>query len=213
MQRRIDRYEVVTRIATGGMAELFLARETGIGGAERLVVLKRILPHLAQQRAFVDMFLREARTASRLEHPNVVRIYATGEHDGTFYLAMEYLEGTTVRELQLLAREQGERVPLDVALAVGVQAARGIHAAHELRDAEGQHLGLVHRDVSPHNLMLTVAGVVKLLDFGVAKYTEALSEATYSGAVKGKFGYMSPEQCRGGAIDRRSDLFSLATVL
>ena len=194
------------------MAELLLARESGIGGSERLVVLKRILPHLAEQQSFVDMFLREARTAARLEHPNVVRIYASGEHDGSYFIAMEYLEGTTIRELQLMSRERGIPIPLGVSLALIAQSARGLHAAHELRDADGHPLGLVHRDVSPHNLMVTLGGVVKVLDFGVAKYTEALSEATYSGDMKGKFGYMSPEQCHGGRIDRRSDLFSLGIV-
>ena len=195
------------------MAELLLARETGIGGAERLVVLKRILPHLAEQSGFVEMFLREARTASRLEHPNVVRIYASGEHGGTYFIAMEYLEGTTIRELQIMSRERRQNIPLEVALALVEQASRGLHAAHELTDLDGVPLGLVHRDVSPHNLMVTTSGVVKLLDFGVAKYTAALAEATYSGDMKGKFGYMSPEQCRGDRLDRRSDLFSLGTVL
>lgn len=212
-RERIDRYEVVTRVATGGMAELLLARETGIGGAERLVVLKRILPHLAEQRTFVEMFLREARTASRLEHPNVIRIYASGEHDDSYFIAMEYLDGTTIRELLIMSRERAIPLPLEVSVGMVVQAARGLHAAHELRDLDGLPLGLVHRDVSPHNLMVTTAGDVKLLDFGVAKYTEMLSEATYSGEVKGKFGYMSPEQCRGDRLDRRSDLFSLGTVL
>lgn len=206
----IGRYELVTRLATGGMAELFLARERGLAGLERLVVLKRILPHLADKRSFVDMFLREARIVARLAHPNVVQIYELGEEDGSYFIAMEYIHGTTVRELQILA---GDRpFPISVAISIVEQGLKGLHAAHDLKDLDGNTLGLVHRDISPHNLMITTDGHVKLLDFGVAKATEGV-DATYSGNLKGKFAYMSPEQCLRRPLDRRTDVFSMGIVL
>lgn len=208
----IGRYELVSRLAVGGMAELFLARERGIAGLERLVVIKRILPHLAHQQSFIDMFLREARIVARLQNPNVVQIFELNESDGAYYIAMEYIHGTTVRELQILAQERNVGFPLEVVVALVEQSARGLHAAHELTDLDGRPLGLVHRDVSPHNLMCTEDGNVKLLDFGVAKATEGV-DSTYSGNLKGKFAYMSPEQCLRSQLDRRSDVFALGIVM
>ena len=209
----IGRYELLTRLATGGMAELFLARERGLAGLQRLVVIKRILPHLAEEPSFVEMFLREARIVARLSHPNVVQIYELGQEGGTYYIAMEYIHGSTLRELLLLAQEKDLTVPLDVGLTVLDQACRGLHAAHELCGLDGKPLGLVHRDISPHNLMCTTEGHVKLLDFGVAKSTSASVEATYSGNLKGKFAYLSPEQCLHEPLDRRSDIFAMGIVM
>lgn len=208
----IGRYELVTRLAIGGMAELFLARERGIAGLERLVVIKRILPHLADQPSFVEMFTREARFVAGLSHPNVVQIYDLGHENNSYHIAMEYIHGSTLRELQLLAEEQGISFSHSVSTSIIEQACRGLHAAHELRDMEGKPIGLVHRDISPHNLMCTTEGNVKLLDFGVAKATEGV-EATYSGSLKGKFAYLSPEQCLHQNLDRRSDIFALGIVL
>ncbi|RAL22759.1 hypothetical protein DL240_07620 [Lujinxingia litoralis] len=209
----IGRYELLTRLATGGMAELFLARERGLAGLERLVVIKRILPHLADQASFVEMFLREARIVARLSHPNVVQIYELGHEEQTYHIAMEYIHGSTVRELLLMSQSGRVQVPFEVVASIGEQALRGLHAAHELRDLDGQALGLVHRDISPHNLMCTSDGHVKLLDFGVAKTTTATVEATYSGNLKGKFAYLSPEQCLHEDLDRRSDVFAMGIVL
>ncbi|MFW6057641.1 MAG: serine/threonine protein kinase, partial [Persicimonas sp.] len=210
--KHLGRYELATKLATGGMAELFLARERGLAGLERLVVIKRILPHLADDPSFIDMFLREARIIARLNHPNVVQIYQLGEEDGSYYIAMEYIHGSTVREMQVLAERAGVAFPVEVAVSVVDQACRGLHAAHELRDLEGTPLGLIHRDVSPHNLMCTTEGYIKVLDFGVAKAAQGV-EATNSGHLKGKFAYMSPEQCKGIKLDRRADIFSLGIVL
>ncbi len=209
----IGRYELLTRLATGGMAELFLARERGLAGLERMVVVKRILPHLADQPSFVEMFLREARIVARLSHPNVVQIYELGQQERSYHIAMEYIHGSTVREMLLLSQQEGQPMPLEVTVSIVDQACRGLHAAHELKDLDGQPLGLVHRDISPHNLMCTTAGHVKLLDFGVAKSTSANVEATYSGNLKGKFAYLSPEQCRHEDLDRRSDVFAMGIVL
>lgn len=210
--KQIDRYEILTRWATGGMAELFLAREQGIAGLERLVIVKRILPHLADQQSFVDMFLREARIVARLSHPNVVQIYDLGQENGTYHLAMEYIHGSTVRELLLLLQQQKRRPPLSVVVTIIEQACRGLHAAHRLKGLDGNELGLVHRDISPHNLMCTTDGHVKLLDFGVAKSTTGNTEATYSGNLKGKFAYLSPEQCLHEPLDRRSDIFGMGII-
>jgi phosphate/phosphite/phosphonate ABC transporter binding protein len=177
-----------------------------------MIVLKRILPHLARMPHFVDMFLREARIAARLSHPNVIQIFELGESGDSYYIAMEYLHGSTARELQLLAHRADVPMPHSVAVNIIIPACRGLHAAHELRDLDGKALGLVHRDISPHNLMVTPEGHVKLLDFGVAKATEGI-EATYTGTLKGKYAYMSPEQIEHKPLDRRSDIFALSIVL
>lgn len=208
--RHLGRYELLTRLATGGMAEVYLARERGVRGLERLVVVKRILPHLAVQPSFVDMFVREARIIARLSHPNVVQIYELAEEDGEFYIVMEYVAGGTLREL---LEATDHPIPVGVAVSLVSQACRGAHAAHELKDTSGRPLGLVHRDISPHNLMVTRDGCVKLLDFGIAKSTRHGSlESTDSGTLKGKHSYMSPEQCHHQPLDRRSDVFSLGIV-
>ena len=205
-------YELITKLAVGGMAEVFLARERGLAGLERLVVIKRILPHLADDPSFVDMFQREARIIAQVSHPNVVQIYGLGEEDGRYHIALEYIHGTTVRELQILATKASEALPVGVAIGIATQACRGLHAAHELKGFDGRPLGLVHRDVTPHNLMCTMSGDVKLLDFGVAKATNAGSEETFSGDLKGKFSYMSPEQTLQQHLDRRSDIFAMGII-
>ena len=211
--QRIGKYELLTRLATGGMAEVFLARERGLGGLERLVVIKRILPHLAERHSFVEMFLREGRIIARLNHPNIVQIYELGSDDERYFLALEYIHGVTLRELQILLNRQRLTFPVEAAVAISRQTCRGLHAAHELKDLDGQTLGLVHRDVTPHNLMCTSSGLIKLLDFGIAKATEGVLEATFSGDLKGKFSYMSPEQVLQRPLDRRSDIFSLGILL
>ncbi|MCC7542641.1 MAG: serine/threonine protein kinase, partial [Deltaproteobacteria bacterium] len=210
--KRRPKYEPLTQLATGGMAEIWLARERGVAGLERFVVLKRLLPHLASDRNVVEMFVSEARFVARLVHPNVVQIHELAEDDQGYFLVMEYVEGCTVRELMSSAEKSKRQVPAEVGVCIIEQACRGAHAAHELTDGSGRTLGLVHRDISPHNLMISPSGDVKLLDFGIAKAT-ALAEATHTGSLKGKFGYMSPEQCRARRLDRRSDVFALGVVL
>lgn len=194
------------------MAEIFLAREFGPGGLERPVVVKRILPHLAADAEFVELFRQEARVVARLQHPGIVQIYEFAQADGSWYIAMEYVPGVTVKQLSSATAHARRPMPLPVALGIVIQACEGAHAAHELADPAGHTLGLVHRDISPHNLMVTDEGHVKLLDFGIAKATAA-SEATRTGGVKGKTSYLSPEQCRQDPLDRRSDVFALGIVL
>jgi serine/threonine protein kinase len=209
---RLGRYELVARIASGGMGEIFLARLEGAAGFEKLFVIKRILPHLADDVRFRAMLIAEARIASVMTHANLCQVYELGETEGQLYIVMEYLEGVTA--LPLLHKMSKEGRPLDLGFVSGViqQAIDGIHYAHELKDRAGEYLGIVHRDVTPSNIFLTDAGIVKILDFGIAKVKDA-SAHTQTGTVKGKYAYMSPEQLRGAAIDRRADVFALGIVL
>ncbi|MGZ3407887.1 MAG: serine/threonine protein kinase, partial [Polyangia bacterium] len=209
---RLGRYEILRPLARGGMAELFLARATGIQGFEKLVVVKRILPEMARDTEYVEMFLEEARLAAGLHHSNIVQVYDIGEDELTPFFAMEYLQGEDVRTICRAAELRGERVPVEHALAIAIGVAAGLHHAHEQRDSDGRPLGIVHRDVTPHNVAVTFDGGVKLLDFGVAK-TKKRTSATRHGTLKGKLGYMSPEQCRGDELDRRSDVFAVAILL
>ncbi len=198
------------------MAEIFIACERSgvMRGLERLVVVKRILPHLAVHESFVDMFLAEARFVARINHPNITQIYELGEDaEGAPFIAMEYVPGSSLRDLLVAAISAGEELPVGTAVGIIAQACAGAHAAHELTDPAGRPLGLVHRDISPHNLMVTGEGHVKLLDFGIAKATEQGIDNTRTGALKGKVHYMSPEQCRQESLDRRTDVFALGIVL
>ncbi len=212
LPERIGRYEVVGRLAKGGMAEILLGRLTGPSGFERPVVVKRILPHLAHTSEFSTMFLDEARLVARIRHQNVVQVHELGEADGELFLVMEYLEGESVAGILRRFVGKGEFVPYALAAYLVAEACAGLHAAHELKDAEGFPLDLVHRDVSPQNVFVLYGGGVRLLDFGIAKASDRSSE-TAVGELKGKFQYMSPEQCLGKPLDRRSDIFSLGVVL
>ena len=206
------KYTLLCKLATGGMGELFVARQTGAGGFEKLVVIKRLLPHLAEDAHFVAMLLDEARIAARLSHPNVCQVYDLGEAEAHYYIAMEHLEGVPASMLLRRARRVGQRLDVGLAAAILRQTCDGLHHAHDLTDGEGNSICLVHRDVSPSNLFVTSTGVVKVLDFGVAKSQDALAR-THTGALKGKYAYMSPEQVLGNQVDRRADVFSLGVVL
>ncbi len=191
------------------MAELYLGRVCGPAGFEKLVAIKRILPRRSDQGEFIRMFEQEARTAATLDHANVVKVMDFGVEDSHHYLVMEYLHGHDLLDVQ---RANVGRQPLDVALAIVIAVARGLHYVHERPAADGRPLGLVHRDISPSNVFVCFSGDVKVVDFGLAKATE-VTMGTRSGALKGKIGYMSPEQCRGEAIDRRTDIHALGNVL
>jgi serine/threonine protein kinase len=206
-------YAILAKLATGGMAELFLARTASTAGVERYVVLKRVLPSRLDDHDFVTMFLDEARLAAQLQHPNIAQVFDTGKLGESYFFSMEYVHGETVREILHRAHELDQPVPLGCALTIAANAAAGLHHAHERIGIDGKPLGIVHRDVSPSNLMVSYEGNVKLVDFGVAKAATHRSVETQTGTVKGKIGYLSPEQCRGRASDRRGDLFSLGIML
>lgn len=208
---RLGRYEIVRRLAVGGMAEIFLARAVGLDGFEKLVVLKTLLASPGEDEALVRMFMDEARLAARLHHAHVAQVFDVGREDGVHFIAMEHVHGADLR--QVLARAApGGGIPLEPALTIAAQVAAGLHFAHEARDEGGAPLGIVHRDVSPSNVLVSFAGDVKIVDFGVAKAASQRT-ATEAGVIKGKMGWMSPEQWRGETLDRRSDLFSLGLLL
>jgi serine/threonine protein kinase len=209
---QVGKYQLLRRIATGGMAELFLARAVAIHGFEKLVVLKRILPQHAESDEFIRMFLAEARLAATLHHPNIVQVYDIGEDDNAYFFTMEYVQGQDLRKLVRAARKADRALPLEHILHIVMGIAAGLHHAHEKIGTDGRPLGIVHRDVSPSNVLVTYEGGVKIVDFGIAKAATAQS-ATIAGTLKGKIPYMSPEQCRGESVDRRSDIFSIGTLL
>ena len=209
--RLIGKYQLLERLAVGGMAEIFVARDRGQHEFERLVVVKKMLPHLSEDQSFVKMFLHEARVAAHVHHTNVVQILELGEDNGRHYIAMEYIEGASLRDLIKVADKERFHIPLPIVCHLMDQALAGAHAVHEARDEDGVSLGLVHRDLTPHNLMVTPHGHVKLLDFGVVKSTDG--ERTKTGVLKGKLSYMSPEQCRQDELDARSDVYSLGICL
>jgi serine/threonine protein kinase len=204
-------YQLLAKLATGGMAEIFLARPTGPPDRE-VMVLKRILPHLAEDEHFVTMFRDEADLASKLVHKNVCHVHAFGEYAGTWFISMEYLHGVPLSRMMTRLSKAGKMLDVRVVAGIIVQACEGLHAAHEARGPDGQLMNLVHRDVSPPNIMVCADGMVKLLDFGIAKARGANSR-TRTGTVKGKNAYMSPEQILGKALDRRSDVFALGVVM
>lgn len=209
---RFGRYEALFRIASGGMAEVFAARVRGEGGFEKLVAVKRMLPHLAEDPEFVRMFLDEARVAAHLTSANVVQTLDIGRtDDGALYIVMELVLGLSLAELLPLALKSGH-VPVAVCVEVLAQVAMGLHDAHEARTAAGELLGLVHRDVSPQNVLIGLDGRARLTDFGIARVSESRRADTQHGTIKGKFAYFSPEQSRGATLDRRSDVFALGIV-
>ena len=202
------RYVLDARLAAGGMGEVYLARARGEAGFEKKVVIKRVLPHLAQSPEFVERFLDEGRLVVQLSHGNIVQIFDMGSVDGHYFLAMEYVDGMDLRALLRHLRVADAPFPVPLALQVIVEVAKGLEYAHSRADEEGHNLGIIHRDVSPSNVMISREGEVKLLDFGIAKAAGRMSHSV-SGSLHGKFMYMSPEQAAGLPLDRRSDLFSL----
>ncbi len=207
----LGRYELIRLLSVGGMAEIYLARSEGIAGFEKRVVIKRMLPHFAIQPDYVRMFLDEARLAAQLDHPNVVQVHDIGEETGNYHYAMEYVRGGDLRDLLRSAARARTPVPLGCAVAIGIGMCAGLDHAHNLTAADGHPLGVVHRDVSLSNVLVSFDGAVKVTDFGVAK--QVSDHHTRTGTLKGKVAYMSPEQCRGKPLDRRSDVFAAGIVL
>lgn len=212
LHQSLGPYRIERRLAAGGMAEVFVARRLGPHGFEKRLALKRILPQHARDPEFVGMFIDEARLAARLEHPNIVQVFDFGEHGGALFMAMEMVEGTTVGRLLRTVASHRETVPLGPALHVAYEAASALAYAHSLRDEQGKPLNVVHRDVSPANLLLNRQGHVKLTDFGIAR-CQTTVQRTDDGHIRGKLGYMSPEQVVGDPVDARSDVFTLCVVL
>ncbi len=209
---RFGKYDLLALLATGGMAEIWLARVSGMAGFEKLVVIKRLLDKLAVDNDYVEMFLDEARINARLTHSNIVQVLELGQVEGKYCMAMEFVPGLSVSQVGKRATKTLGAVPQEVACGLVAQACSGLHYAHEKTMPDGAPLNIIHRDVSPQNLILTYEGLVKVLDFGIAKADQRQSQ-TRTGLVKGKFSYMSPEQCLGQALDRRSDVFALGIVL
>jgi eukaryotic-like serine/threonine-protein kinase len=205
----IGKYRLIAELGHGGMSDVFLAVSKGMGGFHKLLVIKQLRPNLAEDEEFLSMFLDEARLAARLSHRNVVATYEVGEDGGRYYIAMEYLEGQALKRIIHRAKT---RFGLDMHLQVVLDVLKGLHHAHDLCDYDATPLGVVHRDVSPHNIFVTYAGDVKVVDFGVAKALDSSTE-TSAGVMKGKLAYMSPEQARSGDVDRRADIFSVGVLL
>lgn len=208
----LGRHQLLHRLAVGGMAEIYLARATGIEQFEKLLVLKRMLPQYAADHRFIRMFLDEARLAATLTHPNIAHVYDIGCGDGQYYFTMEHIHGEDLAAVLHACRTAGRPVPLAHALTVVTGVAAGLHAAHEKRGADGALLGVVHRDVTPSNILVGYDGSVKVVDFGIAKVA-AQHGTTRTGGFMGKARYASPEHVRGEQLDRRSDLFSLGILL
>lgn len=208
---RVGRYELLMELASGGMATVYVGRQFGAAGFQRLVAIKRMHPHIARDPELAASFMDEARIASLIRHPNVVNVHDVHDADGERLLVMDYVEGTSLSQVMRAAKRRKERLSRPAALRILVDTLTGLHAAHEQHSLEGRPLGVVHRDATPHNILLGVDGSVRLTDFGIAKAAER-SVHTAAGLAKGKFRYMSPEQARGGALDRRCDVFALGVV-
>ncbi len=208
----MTRYELLDRIGVGGMAEIFRGKAVAAGGFEKPVAIKRILPHLSQDRRFVELLIAEAKVLSLLKHRNIVQIFDVGlGDDGQYFLVMEFVDGKDLGAVQRALEQKRRRVPFDIVLHIGAEICEALEHAHTSRGPDGKPMVLVHRDVSPSNVLLSRAGEVKLTDFGIAKRAE--SDATQGGAVRGKFAYISPEQARNEQLDPRSDVFSVGILL
>ncbi|MBN2359426.1 MAG: cyclic nucleotide-binding domain-containing protein [Deltaproteobacteria bacterium] len=210
--QQFGRYEILDRIAVGGMAEILLARSASLGGIARTCVIKRVLPAYSSDLKFVTMFIDEARITIGLNHRNIVTLYEFGQHDGAYFMAMEYVDGTDLAELMAKLFARGESVDPRAAAYIARSMCHGLHYAHSKRDHAGQPLGIVHRDISPHNVLLSRKGEVKLTDFGIATARNKLS-ATMPGTVMGKSPYMSPEQAVGERVDARTDIWATGVIL
>ena len=209
---QFGKYKLIQPLAQGGMAEIFLAKQQGPAGYEKTVVIKRVLSHYSAHPEFVAMFLDEARLAAQLSHPNIVQIFDFGENEGAYYLCMEYLRGEDLHTLVKLAAKKNLPISPQVAATVVAAACDALHYAHSLTSDEGQPLNIVHRDISPSNIFVSFQGVVKVLDFGIAR-AEGKVVKTATGMIKGKLAYMAPEQAKGLALDGRADVWALGAVL
>ena len=205
-------YKILRRLGKGGMAEVFLARQEGMAGLRRLTVVKKLLPQFSQMQDVAEMLLDEARIAAQLTHPNIVQIFELGKEDEQYFIVMEFVDGCDLATLARIERHRHGRVPLRLTLRAVSEAAMGLDFAHRQTGLDGRPLNIVHRDVSPHNILCSREGAVKVTDFGIAKAV-GKAQVTQVGVVKGKVQYMSPEQYTGSPVDHRSDIYSLGVVL
>ncbi len=213
LPRRFGKYTLIRKLAVGGMAELFLAIFRSVAGFEKLVVITRILPEMNDDKAFISMFLHEARVAATLSHPNIVQIFDVGQVEGKYFIAMEHVHGEDLRSIVRQMRKKGvHEFPLEHAISIILGMCAGLANAHEKRDIGGSALNIVHRDISPQNTVITYGGDVKIVDFGIAKSDVRHHADTRSGRLKGKVPYMSPEQARGEVVDWRSDIFAVGVM-
>lgn len=211
MAEKLGRYRLLRLLATGGMGEVFLARQEGPAGFTKTVVIKRILRHLASDQGFIDLFLNEARLAALLQHPHIAQVFGLEHENDAWFIAMEYVHGRSLRDVLEAARRKELKVPVRLAARLASQALQGLHFAHELTDSRGRPLGILHRDVSPENLLVSFSGALKLVDFGIAKAVRAEARV---GRPKGKLAYMAPEATvAGGTVDRRADVYAMGVVL
>ncbi len=212
MVEQQQRYRVIERIAAGGMAEVYRAESAGLEGFKKTVAIKRVLPHLSEKKQFIGMFLDEARLSAHLNHSNCVQVFDIGVGDNTYFIVMEYVDGSDLKALVELMGERQRRFPVASAIHICCRICEGLAYAHEARDERGRLLGVVHRDISPPNVLITRHGEVKVVDFGLAKANSQL-EHSQPGIIKGKFGYLSPEAALGESVDLRTDIFAVGIIL
>lgn len=210
--KTFGRYNLIRKVAQGGMAEIFLAKFQGIGGFEKKIIIKRILPRFSENREFIDMLIKEAKTAVLLHHQNIVQIYDLGKVRDTYFISMEYIRGKDLRTVLNRLKSQGQYLPRELAVFIAREICKGLDYAHNITDQHGEALSLVHRDISPPNILLSLEGEVKIIDFGIAKATSQATD-TQAGVFKGKFAYMAPEQASGIPVDRRADIFATGLIL
>lgn len=212
MAQQQQRYKVIERIASGGMAEVFRAESAGLEGFKKTVAIKRVLPHLSEKKQFIGMFLDEARLSAHLSHSNCVQVFDIGVGDNTYFIVMEYVDGSDLKGVIEHRRKIGQSIPIEEACLIAVRICEGLAYAHEVADGHGKGLGIVHRDMSPPNVLITRHGEVKIVDFGLAKANSQL-EHSEPGIIKGKFSYLSPEAALGQGVDARTDIFAVGIIL
>src|SRR5437868_1979410 len=206
------KYFLLKKMAAGGMGEIFLAKQQGPAGFEKILVVKKVLAHLTENKEFVELFLGEARLSARMNHRNIVQVFELGEESGSYFIAMEYVQGKPLRDILDRSREKREKIPAEIARTIAEQICDGSSYAHNLTDVSGRCLNLVHRDLNPQNVLISYTGDVKIIDFGIAK-SEMSTVKTEAGMIKGKFVYMSPEQSLAKKLDKRSDIFAVGISL
>jgi serine/threonine-protein kinase len=211
-QQQQQRYKVLEKIASGGMAEVYRAESAGLEGFKKIVAIKRVLPHLSEKKQFIGMFLDEARVGAQLSHSNCVQVFDIGVGDDTYFIVMEFVDGADLKAVIEAQKRTGQPIPVEEACLICVRILEGLAYAHELVDSKGQNLQIVHRDMSPPNVLLTRHGEVKIVDFGLAKANSQL-ERSEPGIIKGKFSYLSPEAAKGQMVDQRTDIFAVGIIL